>query len=138
MKKISAPALVMAFAFPPSVIAASDFDSSAAGVAYFGKVFQTGGIDGVDKEIKNFYKSASDIIFVEMYHGLDFAAGFAAANIPQLLTAKNDSFFSIGSRFNRLSSTLRRFGISGYLAENKPTSCPRQSMAAFQKIYMSK
>ena len=138
MRKINIVAFVMAIALPLSVVAASSSDSSATGVAYFGKVFEKSGIDGVGKEIINCYKSASDVGFVEMCHGLDFAAGFATANNPQLLSAKNKDFFSIDLRVNRLKNALNRLGVNYSLVESNSNSWPEKSMAAFQRIYMAK
>ena len=107
MKKLNILALAIMLAVSAASMAGQVADSSATGVAYFGKIFEKGGIDSVSKEIANCYKSASDIGFVEMCHGLDFAAGFATANNPQLLTLKNKDFFSIDSRVNRLLSLLQ-------------------------------
>lgn len=138
MKKLNILAFAIMMVVSAASMAGQVDDSSATGVAYFGKIFEKGGIDSVRKEIANCYKSASDIGFVEMCHGLDFAAGFATANNPQLLTIKNKDFFSIDSRVNRLLISLKRFGISGASAENKSTSWSEKAMASFQKIYMSK
>lgn len=138
MKKLNILTLAIMSAVSAASLAGQVADSSATGVAYFGKIFEKGGIDSVSKEIANCYKSASDIGFVEMCHGLDFAAGFATANNPQLLTLKNKDFFSIDSRVNRLLVSLKRMGVSGVLAENKSASWTDKSMAAFERIYMSK